>query len=87
MIVERLRCLRDPNFEKHPWHAGHLSEIDPIDPRIWYKDQQHRKFIGRRAWNLVQLWEKVWKVGLPLTSTERFMLFTFICTELYNDRG
>jgi hypothetical protein len=83
MIAENLRCLRDSNCKNHEWHAGHLTRLSPIDPRISYETQQRRKRAGRVAWQTIRTWEKCWKRS-GITSSERFMLFVFFRDELFS---
>jgi len=82
MIAERLRYTRDPHFKNHEWHAGHLTDLGPINPRISYETQQRRKRAGRVAWQTIRKWEKYWKRP-KLTSSERFMLLVFFRDELF----
>lgn len=80
MIVKNLRCLRDPNCERHPIHGGHLRDLEPVDPRVAYKNRQQRKRVGRQVWQTILRWEKYWKHP-ELTSSERQMLFVFMRDE------
>ena len=79
-----LRCLRDPNFERHEWHAGHISKGVPDDPRKVYENRERRKAAGRRAWEMVLDWEKNW--GPKLTGTQRHMLHVFVMAEVLTQR-
>jgi len=77
MQVENLRCLRDPDCERHSPHGGHLRKLGSIDPRISYEIRQRRKYAGRRAWGMIRAWQKYHK-KIGLTSSERHSLFVFV---------
>lgn len=81
--VKNLRCLRDPNFERHEWHAGHLSKLPPEDPRKVYAGKQLRKSRGSRVWRMICEWEKNW--GAKITDDQRYMLYVFVMTQLSSE--
>src|SRR5665213_3938236 len=72
--VENLRCLRDPDCKKHPYHAGHLSSIGPIDPRVLYKTKQRRSNAGRRANIVVREFERYSLGPRMINSSQRRFL-------------
>lgn len=82
--VENLRCFRDPNFQSHDWHAGHITKLAPEDPREMYKSRERRKAAGRRTWHTILTWEKYW--GAKLSSTQRHMLYVFMLSDVLTQR-
>lgn len=79
--VSNLRCLRDPNFEKHEWHAGHLSRIKNSSPKKDYEKRKKRKIAGRKSFSIIHNMEHYW--GMRLTPTQKHMLHVFIRDELF----
>ncbi len=84
MIAESFRCLRDPNCERHPWHAGHLTKLCPVDPQTSYEVRQRHKSAGKQAWREIQLWQKYWGKNVHMTRLERFMLFVFVRDAIFS---
>lgn len=80
--AENLRCLRDPEFKNHPWHAGHMSSVTPADPRALLEAHQCRRSAGRRAFNLVKSWNHYWARDVKLKPSQQSMLVLFIRNEL-----
>lgn len=77
----RLRCLRDPNFEKHEWHAGHLSCCDCTSPKEDYENRMRSKIAGRKAYSIISNVEHYGK--MQLTHVQKYMLYIFIKGELF----
>jgi hypothetical protein len=80
-ISSNLRCLRDPDFKKHEWHAGHISRIEGPSPMQAYEDRKRRKMVGHRAFSIIRDMEHYH--GMQLTDIQKHMLYIFIRDELY----
>jgi len=76
-----LRCLRDSNFDRHKWHAGHISRIKGSSPQEEYKKSQLRKRAGKKAFSIIHLLEHYW--GMKLSSTQKHILYGCIRDELF----
>ena len=76
-----LVCKRDPDCKKHPYHAGHISYLNPLDPRDAYRMRQEKKEAGHRAWLLVSMMEKD-SPFIALTPLQRRMLVLYIQDEI-----
>jgi len=79
--VANLRCLRDPNFEKHEWHAGHIDRIKLPTPRENYENRQRGKRAGKKAFSIIRFMEHYWKMSL--SSTQKHILYICIRDELF----
>lgn len=70
--VTNLRCLRDPHFLKHPWHAGHCSYVGSIDPRRAHELRMRNKRAGGMAFAMVERLEKsTWGPGIKINASQR----------------
>ncbi len=79
--VRNLICLRDPNFEKHEWHAGHITRIKATSARQDYKNRQRSKEVGEKAYRIIHDTEYYWKI--KLTHTQKYMLYVYISNALW----
>jgi len=76
-----LRCLRDPDFKKHEWHAGHISRIEGPSPQQAYEIRKRWKITGRKSFSIIRNVEHYH--GMQLTDIQKHMLYVFIRDELY----
>jgi len=81
-ISSNLRCLRDPFFEKHEWHAGHLLRIGNISPKEDYEKRKRKKRAGKKAYSIIR--DVRHYHGMQLTPTQKHMLYIFIRDELFS---
>jgi len=79
--VANLRCLRDPNFEKHKWHAGHIDRVKILSPQEDYEKRQRRKRAGKKAFSIIRFMEHYW--GMKLTLTQKSVLRGTIGDEMF----
>jgi hypothetical protein len=79
--ARNLICLRDPNFEKHGWHAGHITRIKATSARQDYKTRQRSKEVGGKAYRIICDMEHYWK--MKLTFTQKHMLYVYISNALW----
>ncbi len=84
LIAVNFRCLHDQNFQTHPWHAGHVSKIKPVDPRVSYAVRKRFKFFGHRAWCLVRSMEiDQYGPKIKLERWQRSSVVMYIKNELF----
>ena len=79
--VRNLMCLRDPNFEKHEGHAGHISRIKNSSPKEDYENRKRHKRAGGKANVLIRHVEHY--CGMKITQTQRDLLLRNIRDELF----
>lgn len=79
--VRNLRCLRDPNCEKHEWHAGHIRRLGNTSPKKDYENRMRSKIAGRKAYSIISNVEHYGK--MQLTHVQKYMLYIFIKGELF----
>ena len=80
-ISSHLRCLRDPFFKRHEWHAGHLSCVGNTSPKEDYELYKRWKKAGKRSFSIIRNVKHYH--GMQLTPTQKHMLYVFIRNELF----
>ena len=81
--ARNLICLRDPNFKKHEWHAGHITRVKATSSRQDYEVSQRWKQKGGTAYRIISDMEYYWK--MQLTPTQKYMLYVYIRNALYSE--